>query len=194
MRANGDDHLFSTPKLEIEWRELSVLLKTPETTRKSQAKSISNYTVVASLHNSGLEDRNINNFYDEKKDKSFLSYKIRQRSISQSPTCDRKQSGRLARLEQGRQARKLLDAIDPDIFLNTEAKENSNHKKSPKKKKDPNLCHYNKIAFPNTSLIFTTPPRPTTYIREHKTSAKKVLFSPTPPRHPNSTGKKAGLI
>jgi hypothetical protein len=170
-----------------------MLLKTPETKRKSQAKSNCNHTIMSRLSNSahdcGRVGGNVHHCNTEvrrKESEKFKTYHFR-RSVSQSPPCFRNQSGRLARLEQGRQARKLLDAIDPDIFLDSEVKENSNLQNFLEQRQNSNYCYSNKVASPST---FTTPQRTTIQIKERPTSSKKVLFSPTPPRHPNSSRKK----
>ena len=202
--------MLSTPKKEISWKELSVLLKSVEK-KTSQSKSVSNYVagsqaapmlsgdnVLGKQGEQRCSTPNRNRAMERKKLISAAKAEVvfspsvassRRRSVSRSPSL-LLSSARVARLGQSRAARKLLDSISPHLFMKQETNENQDPHKymatsSPAQTRTP------RHRESSSSWHHKTPPRPPTSTRKPTLSAKlsSSLNAMTPPRHPSSARK-----
>jgi hypothetical protein len=130
----GASPILSTPKLEISWKDLSVLLKCGDRATPRQPLSTLALSPLKSTSSRRLDLRNremllcptpsrnrnaehkpISASVDTMKTPPSM-VRSRRRSLSRSPAV-LLSSGRMTRLEQRQAARKLLDSISPCIFM-----------------------------------------------------------------------------
>ncbi len=203
LRPAGESSTLSTPKREISWKELSVLLKPIDSrTSRSSKDSRGNVSTLApSERNSfGQYRENHSSMWENNRDRDRLittsvasarttvsspsTPSDHGRSLSRAPSFS-SSSGQKARMEQARAARKLLDLISPDVFVVSHANP------------DPGL----QLKLADSASQMRTPPRrqgPSIFSIKtplkspaYGSSAKRniALALMTPPRHPNSARK-----
>lgn len=196
---------LSTPKLEISWKELSVLLKPvdSQTARSSKSSSDSRgriSTSASSCRNSFWQNGESHssvceNHRDQDRCTTTSATLARKmvsspstpidprRSLSRTPSFS-SPSGRIARMEQAEAARKLLDLISPVIVASQanpdpdrrpKVEDSPPHMRTPHRRQGPPI-------FNNRS-----PLKSPAYGSSAKRSSALALM--TPPRHPNSARK-----
>ena len=203
--------ILSTPKLEISWKELSVLLKCGEATtpRLQEASTVAARSPFKSTPPRKLDlqkyemrrcptptrDQRVHKPDTATMDTVNTPPSIarsRRRSFSRSPAL-LLSSSRMTRLEHSRAARKLLDSISPNIFVQQDAAEdcvrytdsaatNSPiHVRTPRRRQSStSSCHKTQPKLPTGSSA-----------RNNVSSAVRSMSfnSLTPPRHPHSARK-----
>jgi hypothetical protein len=200
--------ILSTPKLEISWKELSVLLKCGEaaTPRLQEASTLAARSPFRSTSSRKLDLQNYEmrlcptptrNQIVNKPDTANMDTmntppsiaRSRRRSYSRSPAL-LLSSSRMTRLEQSRAARRLLDSISPDIFMQQDASEHCVQSVQYTESAATNSPAHVRTPRSSSSCHKSQPKIPSSARKNVSSAVRSMSFnSLTPPRHPHSARK-----